>query len=177
MDFQGELMSWTNILKILLIAFALDFLGRTSPETVYLLFAYPAAFLASLFFGVHMVILNSQDIFIPLHHPIHVIPACSAYSFFCLLVAMIVVDSCRFQKLPRMIASFIVALPAAYIITIFINSLRIICAYYANEAAKVLLPSNFQSAMHQGVGIAVFLTTLMVVSVVLERKCHERSSQ
>ena len=163
-----------DILSVILIAVGLDLIGKINPEVVYVLFAYPAAFLASLFLGSHLVFTQGQITIPLLNHSINVIPSCSGYGFFCLLYAMIATYIFRLSNKSKVILYSLVAIPIAYCLTIITNGCRIICAYQANEIAKFIFPSNFNAAIHQGVGIFLFLTVLMGISLVLERKfCHD----
>lgn len=170
---QSDISRFMKMLNIFLIALSLDCLGKIIPEAVYWVFAYPAACLAALFFGVGPVIIDRSEILIPLmRHPIHVIPACSAYGFFCLLSALILSYSGRASGVLwglRIAAAFF----AAYLITVGLNAVRIISAYQMHEVSLILLPQNFQAAVHQGVGVVIFLTGLLAVSFYLERnKVH-----
>lgn len=159
-----------NTLIILLLAMALDLFGKIFPDFVYLVFAYPAAFLSSLFLGSQPVLIDSQEILIPLKHPIHVIPSCSAYGFFCLLLAMTVTYAFRLKNKSEFLSCVITAIPITYSLTIIINGFRIICAYHVHEMTQMLLPTNFHAVIHLGVGILLFLPTLLGVSFFLERK-------
>ncbi len=152
---------------IIFVAVGLSFLEKLSPNAIYSLFAYPAAYGASLFFGSHPVLNADGQIFIPLtHHAINVILACSGFGFFCLLSALIAVG--MFQRLDRRkrLWAVIWAMPFAYSIAILTNGCRIVCAERVNVIGKFLLPANFQPALHQGVGIILFLTVLMAVSLI-----------
>lgn len=160
-----------RMLHILLIALFLDWLGKVFPEAVYWVFAYPAAFLASVFLGSHPVVHNSREVLIPLvDHAIHVVPSCSGYGFFCLLTALIVSSLWYRRDNPALVLYSILAVPAAYAVTVVVNGFRIISAYQAHELSRVFLPANFQAAVHQGVGVVVFLTALMGVSLWLGKE-------
>ena len=162
----------------IVLAVGLTLLEKVIPQIIYLIYAYPAAFLASLFLGSHPILTESREILIPLlNHSIHVIPACSAYGFFCLLYAMIISHLFhRFRK-QKVILFSILAVPIVYGITIVTNGCLIICAYYVNEIGRHLLPSNFQAALHQGVGIILFLSVIMGMYLLLERIFHYEFEQ
>ena len=126
----------------------------------------------------HPILTETNRILIPLtSHSINVIPACSAYSFFCLLYAMVASHLFhRFRKQKAVLFSILV-LPIVYGITIVTNGCRIICAYYVNEIGRHLLPSNFQAALHQGIGIILFLSVIMGMYLLLERIFHYEFKQ
>lgn len=154
---------------MIFIAIGMSCLEKFIPDVIYMMFAYPAAHLASIFFGSKPVLANSVIVIPMLNYSIEVIPACSAYGFFCLLYAMIV--SYVFRKFkPRKACMFsLAAAPLAYLITVTTNSCRIICAYHVHELGKIVLPANFQAALHQGVGIIMFLSVMMGVYLLLEK--------
>lgn len=161
------------MLITIVLAVGLTTFEKIIPQIIYLIYAYPAAFLASLFLGSHPILTETGEILIPLAgHSINVIPACSAYGFFCLLYAMVVSHSFhRFNKKKAVLFS-ILAVPIIFGITVLTNSSRIVSAYYVNEMGRILLPSNFQAALHQGVGIVLFLSVIMGMHLLLERIFH-----
>lgn len=155
---------------MIILALGLNLMEKVLPDAIYWLYAWPAAFLTSLFLGSHPLITGPQEITIPLaRQSIHVIPSCSAYGFFCLLYAMSVVYLFRRFKPLKAAAGAFLILPLVYGLTVFTNSCRIVCAYYVSMAGRVLWPSSFQAAAHLGVGVAVFLSVLMGVYLFLER--------
>ena len=169
-NYKDNMNRKSSIIVIIVLAVGFSCLEGLNPGTVYALYAYPAAFLASLFLGSHPVWTLDKEIWIPLiKNSIHVTPSCSAFGFFCLLNAMVVVHLFyRFNKQKAFLFT-ILAAPVVYGITIVTNGSRIICAYQANEIGKLLLPSNFQAALHLGVGITIFLSVLMAAHLWLER--------
>ena len=175
---KSDISRVMKTLNIVLIALFLDCVGKVFPEVFYRIFAYPAAYLAAQFFGVQPVFIDRYEILIPLmHHPIHVIPACSAYGFFCLLTALMLSYSWRASGAWKVLWSAAV-IPAAFLITIVLNAVRMVSAYQAHEIASIVFPKNFQAAVHQGIGISIFLTALLGISFLLERKCrHDRTGQ
>lgn len=159
------------IIPLILLTLSLWLLGKTIPAIIYNLFAYPAAFLASLFFGSTLLLTPEHKILIPLiNQPIHVIGSCSAYEFFCLLY---VISAWRISVHVLKPTVFLLLLvPVAYALTILTNACRIICAYQVYGITKLLLPSHFQGAVHQGVGIILFLLVLITTYSLLERIFH-----
>lgn len=143
------------------------------------LFAYPSACAASLFLGAAPLMTEGKEVFIPMaDQMINVTSKCSAFGFFCLLSAVLLIKV--LERLPknRVLAGTLLAVPLAYGITLAANGVRIICAYYAFRIGQVVLPPNFQAALHQGVGITVFLSTLIAVTLILERDHpHEQHSR
>lgn len=164
---------------IVIGAIALSLLEKVIPQMIYLLYAYPSGYLAGLFMGQKVFISAGGEVLISLAtHFIRITDNCAGYGFFCLLYAIIVWYVFRFFSPARGRAFFasLLALPAVYIITIITNACRIISAHYINEVSLYVFPANFQAALHQGVGIALFLSVVMTICFFCERRClNERS--
>lgn len=134
------------------------------------LFAYPSAYVSSVFLGVSPVFTEGREVLIPVSHQfINVTSKCSAFGFFCLLSAVLMIRMIPSLQKQKILTALVLSLPPAYLITVAANGVRIICAYYTYRIGRLILPPNFQPALHQGVGIAVFLSTLIAVTLILER--------
>lgn len=134
------------------------------------LYAYPSAYVSSFFLGVTPLLTQDNEVLIPMpRQTINVTSTCSAFGFFCLLCAVLLINLPTSLPKKYMVMGSVLVLPAAYVITILANAGRIIGAYYAHHLGRLFLPHNFQAALHQGVGIAVFLGTLIAVTLILER--------
>lgn len=155
---------------ILAIALAVASLEEQIVGPIQSILAYPSAVIASLFLGAKPMITEAGDVVIPMSYQfINVTTKCSAFGFFCLLYAVLSINIVKLVRKNRMIWGFILALPITYLITLMANGCRIICAYYFHIMGQMILPMNFQATLHQGVGIAVFLSILIVVSLLCER--------
>ena len=161
---------------ILAMALAVASLERMVAEQVQYILAYPSAYIASFFLGASPIMTEASEVLIPMSNQfINVTSKCSAFGFFCLLYAILTINVSKLVRKDRIIWGFILALPVAYVITLMANGCRIICAYYSHIIGQMILPMNFQATLHQGVGIAIFLSTLVVISLTLERiNCRER---
>ena len=164
--------------SIIIIPFAIGLAAMEIifPNSIYIIYAYPAAYIASLFMGVTPLLTDAGEIIIPMgHHFINVIPSCSGYGFSCLLYAICFLYILRIKKNNQRVIYLILTIPLVYMITIITNGCRIIAAYYVNEFSKSLLPSNFQSAVHLGVGVTIFLSVLITLTLILDRRIfHDR---
>lgn len=155
---------------VLTIALAVASMEGMIAVQIQYLYAYPSAYIASLFLGALPIITEGNEVLIPMSNQfINVTSKCSAFGFACLLSAILVINVMKLVPKSKILIGCILALPLAYLITIVANGSRIICAYYFHIVGRLILPLNFQSALHQGVGIAIFLSTLIVVTLIFER--------
>ncbi len=136
-------------------------------------YAYPSAMIAGLFLGVSPILTDQHEVLmLMINQWINVTSKCSAFGFSCLLCAILVINILKFRDRMKMYMGLILVLPAAYLITIFVNGCRIVGGYYAYQIGGKILPSNFQSAIHLGVGITFFLSTLIGITLMFERINH-----
>ena len=169
---KGQLLKSALLLAAVLAA-SLE--GHLSKEIQHW-YAYPSAVIACVFLGVSPVLTEANEVIIPLFpQAINVTSKCSAFGFFCLLYALLVINLMKVSPQKRKIDYFVLALPLAYGITIFVNGCRVVCAYYVHRVGKLFLPENFQGALHLGVGIALFLSTLIAITFFFEKFNHTRS--
>lgn len=158
---------------MIILAVGMSSIEKLFPTTAYNLFAYPAGFLISLFFSTPLAWNANHELLIPLNQQtIHIVPSCSGYGFFCMLWAMCVWHLFRRFTVPKAFLYSMLVVPAAYALTIISNSCRMVSAYQAHQITKILLPDNFQAAIHQGIGILLFLSIIMATHLYLERKFH-----
>ena len=165
-----------SILVFISLSNGIYLLGKVAPESIYKAYAFPSGYIASFFLGSPPVVDARGELFIPLSGQfIHIIKSCSGFGFFCLFYAFVVSFFFRPLVYPAIkkpgvrLVVIILALPLVYAITVFTNASRIICAYHAGRIGRLIFPANFQAALHQGVGIAVFLTVLILTAIFLER--------
>ncbi len=162
----------SSLFLIIFVSLGFVALGKIMPDFIYILYAFPSSYIASLFIGQHPILTETNEILIPASkHFIEIIPNCSGYGFFCLLYAIFVSYIFRLFPKSKALIYAILIFPCAYVVSIITNGCRIICAYKANEAAKGLLPNNFQAGVHLGIGIALFLSVILVISLFFERRC------
>lgn len=133
-------------------------------------YALPSARIAGLFLGMAPVMTAQGEVFIPLANQlINITSKCSAFGFSCLLFAILIINVLKMKSNTKKLIGCVLALPLAYVITIIANGSRIVCGYYAHKVGQMILPDNFQSTIHMGVGIAVFLSTLIGITLIFER--------
>ena len=165
-----------SFIPCLILAMGLSMLEKVMPGGIYTGFAYPAAYIASFFYGTQPVVVNGEILIAWNTGRIHVTPDCAGYGFFCLVWAMTFMAGAGSILSRGIIFRFLSTAALAYTTAIFTNGMRIISAYKVHELSKDVFPSNFQSALHLGVGIAVFLPVLIVVFLIMERRGgYERS--
>ena len=133
---------------------------------------FPSAQLCSLFFGSDCIATPEGYLLTNAALPVHVTKACSAASFFILLLvmmAMAVMPSCRGKDLLKLVW----VVPLAYGITLMANTARIIGGWLTGRWARSTLPENLWAGVHLGTGVVVFLTVLIAVYLLLKwRPCH-----
>lgn len=133
---------------------------------------FPSAQLCSLFLGSDCIATPEGYLLTAAVLPVHVTKACSAASFFILLLvtmAMAVVPSRRGKDLLKLVW----VVPLAYGITLMANTARIIGGWLTGRWARSALPENLWAGVHLGTGVVVFLTVLIAVYLLLKwRPCH-----
>ena len=144
------------------------------PEQLYKVFAYPAAFIVSFFFGSLPVMGKGYMLVIPLsRNVINITSGCTGYGFFCILTAVYMHKI--FKVIPRQktLLFALLGVPFCYFIAVIANGFRIICAYKIDRIGKVILPADYQLMIHQAVGVVVFLTTIMLLSFLFPSKIND----
>ncbi|HBG62427.1 MAG: hypothetical protein A2Y03_06740 [Omnitrophica WOR_2 bacterium GWF2_38_59] len=153
------------------IAVALYQLQAYFPEQLYKIFAYPSAWMASFFFGSSFVLGQDNMLFIPLSsNVINITSGCTGYGFFCILTAIYLHKIFKVFPRGKSFRLALLGLPFCYFVTVITNGFRIICAYRIHSICKVILPADYQSMVHHAVGIVVFLSTILLLSFLFERK-------
>ena len=137
-------------------------------------FAQGPARIASLFSGAPMLEAEHGWVLPLAHQPVLVSTACSGATFFIITAALLS------WHCARRIRSAPVAIPlavgAAFIVTIGINALRIICLIQAHRWLIPLLPDNYSAFAHMLVGVAVFLPALIALNALLEFYGYSKAS-
>lgn len=139
-------------------------------------FSYPSALIASFFLGRSPVYAQAHEVFIPLSRQmINVTSKCSAFGFFCLLCAILIINIIKSFPLKKVFMGLFFVFPMAYGTTLLVNGCRIVSGYYASRIGKMILPGNFQGVIHMGVGITIFLSVLILITLIFERIFIQRS--
>jgi len=134
--------------------FWLDYLGK------------PAASLASIYLSCPLVTTSFGFELKASPLPIHVTGECSAAGFFALIAALIFNVILAYAGKPRLLSALL-ALSAAFTVTVIANSARIILAWHTGRLARLLLPDSFWPAVHLGTGVLVFVVFLVLTYAAL----------
>lgn len=133
---------------------SLQFVASLVPSAILKLFAFPAGWVASQFWGAPT---ERQPTELLLHHPsiaISVTEACSGFTFFSILIAMY--TGFVFQNRPR---KWLVGFFSIYLVTLAANIARIIIAVELRVLSTSIFPANYQAALHTVIGMIIFLST------------------
>jgi exosortase/archaeosortase family protein len=146
------------------------------PQATARALCLPAARGAAAF--LHLPLLQTAETPLALDHPLGqvvIAPGCSGAHFLALLLGLGAWT--LLSRLPRRraltrLAAFI---PAALLITLTANIMRIVFAVFAQEFSVAFFPEGLHGAMHRVAGVTIFLPTLLVVCFLLERTlAHDR---
>lgn len=138
-------------------------------------FAQGSARIASLLTGAPMFESEHGWVLPFVHQPTLVSTACSGATFFIISAALLSWHSA--QRIRSALFSVPLALGAAFIVTIGINALRIICLVQAHRWLIPLLPDNYSAFAHMLVGVAVFLPALIALNALLEFYGYSKSAR
>jgi len=159
-----------RLLLGLLLASAMMAAGgalSANPAFQRLVFCAPAAHLAGLVSGAPCL-RDGDDYRLPGSDlDLVVVPACAATDYFCLMAGFL--SLLLIWRRCRLVFQLLV-LPAAWVLTIIINALRLAACWQTDRLAQVLLPSSLWSATHMAVGVVTFLTGLTLVFYVYQRR-------
>jgi exosortase K len=128
---------------------------------------FPSAQICSIFLGSDCIATPEGYMLTNEMLPVHVTKACSAASFFMLLLVLIsgaVIKSLQIKEFLKI--TWII--PLAYIITISANAARIVGGWITGRWARMVLPENFWAGIHLGTGVVVFLTFLIATYLLLK---------
>lgn len=129
-------------------------------------FCAPAAQVAGLLSGAPCVKDGDDYRLIGSGLDLTVAPACAAVDYFCLMAG--VLSLLATWRGFRIRAQFLV-LPAAWVLTILINALRLTACWQTDRLAQSLLPQSVWTATHMAVGIVTFLAGLTLVFWLMSR--------
>lgn len=163
-------ISLTRWLFVCVLAMLLYWLGSVYSGLIYRIFAIPASRCTGFFFSATPFFNEKGIIIIPIiNSSITVTPECSAYGFFCLITAIFFVFRNNIKWKMPILAKTAVILCAAYIITITANSFRIISSYKIYALTAGIFSKPIQNVIHLFVGIIIFLTAILIASLMLEK--------
>ncbi len=152
-----------NLISTLILpAGVISILSLTQPLAEKPLFTFPSAFLSALYFCSPLIDLGAGT-FLVTDINLYIIPECSGYSFYMVLLSLLLFQLTIKKNKSRMKISFI--LLAVYPIVITVNFLRIVCSFYAGH----VFPYKIYPVVHQWVGILIFLPVLIMTSILFER--------
>jgi len=148
----------------------LNYLLQNCIQFQYTFFCEPAAHLAHLAIGGDLHIISDGEPQLLLGSLlIRVTQACSGVSFF-LLLSAIAALSIFTSKHHKWHCALIV--PGAYLLTLIVNSSRIICSYHINRMLPSSLSIPFEIS-HMALGMAIFLPALAGSYVLLKHLYHK----
>lgn len=124
-------------------------------------FCLPAAWLSSIAMGAPYHATEEGYMLLSRALPVHVTQTCSGGGFFVLVLVLLAAVTARGKRLSAALACIALALPAAYAVTLFANTSRIVTGWLTGRCARALLSEPFHAGIHMGTGIAVFLTVLI----------------
>jgi exosortase/archaeosortase family protein len=133
-------------------------------------FCAPAAHLAGLLSGAPCVKDGADYRLIGRDLDLTVVPACAAADYFCMMTAFLSLLA-TWRGLP--LRAQLLVVPAAWLLTILINALRLIACWQTERLAQVLLPPSLWTVTHMAVGIVTFLIGLIVVFWLASPRVHE----
>ncbi len=135
--------------------------AATSPLPVRrMAFSAPAAYLAGLLSGAPCVKDGDDFRLLGSDLDLTVVPACAAVDYFCLMTGFLSL-LLTWRGLNSRAHLFV--MPAAWILTILINALRLIACWQTDRLAQAFLPQSVWPATHMVVGIVTFLTGLTFI--------------
>tara|TARA_R110000850_G_scaffold30618_11_gene84105 strand:+ start:1760 stop:2317 length:558 start_codon:yes stop_codon:yes gene_type:complete len=132
------------------------------PSLQIKLFSEPAARAAAIFLGTPLSI--EPDAITLAHRSIEVAvtEACSGFDFFCLLTSLLI-GLTFFKSEPKMALKRACLIPAVvYVLTLLGNTSRIVSAVQFRSATFGNIPASFDGIIHQSIGVAVFVTVLVL---------------
>ncbi len=145
---------------------------RVVAQWIHFLWGQPAAYIAGLFFWQKPSLIDGSWVIPVSGTLVRVTRECDAFGFFSLIVSVSVVHILsRYQSRPVFKWAAVAATVAgAYLLTILLNGIRIVGAYYVHAWAQALSLEKFQGLLHLGVGVMVFLPVLCAVIIYWERE-------
>ncbi len=155
----------TSVGLFILLKFGFKFADNN--DLIFLI--KPTDKLVGLFTGSHSVFLSDRGYF---HEYLNIIidKSCSGFNFWVLCFLLIIYQTVKyFDKTLSKILTIPAALIGAYILTILINTSRIIASIIVQEQAIHFLPERPHLILHEAVGIVINLTFLVLTYLLIEK--------
>ncbi|MEI7881342.1 MAG: hypothetical protein WCI95_10750 [bacterium] len=152
-----------NLTAGILLGLALVIIAGTATSSLPLkrtALCAPAAYLAGFMSGAPCVKDGENYRLLGSDLDLTVVPTCAAADYFCLMTGFLSL-LVTWRGLP--IRTQLLVLPAAWVLTIFINALRLTACWQTDRLAQALLPKSVWPAAHMVVGVMTFLTGLTIV--------------
>ena len=146
------------------IYLALRTLFYAFPTLKTLFFIYPVGGLVSSFLGIGDF-CNGEWIYRVGHTQVILGELCSGTTFFSLLVAYL---GMRYQA-GGLSAGWLVA---GYPLALLANASRVVCSIQMYAHGLRSMPLSIQDHIHETIGVVVFATTLITLTLILERPWH-----
>lgn len=142
------------------------FLKSVFPMAFQAVLAVPAGVLAAKFFGTDYAI--TSDYIVQIYgrlFTVNVTSACSASFYFALIFSLLFGLFFEYKR------KWLLWLPFfAIILTILVNALRLVLVIYCGVLFDGILQPEYQIKLHLGLGVFVFLPSLILVHFLFERK-------
>jgi exosortase K len=156
----------TGVLTILLFV-----IKRQYPETIVNLFSIPAAKISSLFLGIPLQ--RYDNLTIELNHraaTLRIIEPCSGYNFWIIFLSFFTFKVFNKFSIMKAIKHFGFLLPASYVITIIINTIRILASFYIKIFGASRIQAKYADVIHLWTGIVIFLSALILIYILFQRR-------
>lgn len=155
-----------NLITMLVLLGVIS-LEQIFPDIFQIILGIPAGILAAEFMGTDYTVSSDYVVHIHGHiFDVNVTNACSAGFFFSLLMALL---AGMFAVTKRI---WLCWLPFfAITMTILINVIRLVCVTYFGVLLGAGMSPEMQMKVHLGLGISVFLPSLIFINYTFERMC------
>ncbi|MDR2862816.1 MAG: archaeosortase/exosortase family protein [Puniceicoccales bacterium] len=128
----------------------------TLPDAAFAqIFCRVPAWIAAAYFQAS---LTGETLCLASGRMVSVTRACGGADFFAILCAMF-----AWQVVPGRIRWFPVLCAGAWVVTIFVNAMRVIAAVWIRAFTELLLPERMEAAVHLVSGVLVFFPALLAI--------------
>jgi exosortase/archaeosortase family protein len=143
---------------------ALSALGQLFPSLLSDGFVLPAGRLAAWMLGAAPASWDGASVSFEAEGlAVQVTSACSGYGFFCILSAWL-----AYRLGSKGWKFWFMVLPACWPLAVGVNALRVTASVYTRKLAAHFFPESYFDIVHQTTGMLVFLTFLVVVSILIQ---------
>lgn len=164
-------------LKIVTIAggliIVLHILKRFYPAGVVELFSFPAAKLLSLFLGTPYFRTDELTYTIcNKYAALRIVESCSGFNFWIILFSFFVFQLANEFSLSKTVKYCALLLPASYVVTIAVNTCRILTSFYIRIFGSSFIPVKYADVLHLWAGIFIFLPALIIMYILFQRRIN-----